>query len=72
MTYILTKYLILNPKNKFNWIKFMGAGVTFDLNFFDNSKLIEFDNQKVSFLRKKFYSIEREREREREREPNLT
>jgi hypothetical protein len=44
MTYILTKYLILNPKNKFNWIKFMGAGVTFDLNFFDNSKLIEFDN----------------------------
>ncbi len=57
----------------------MGAGATFDWTFFDNSKLINFDDQKVSFLRKKKLQqrerereIEREREREREREPNLT
>ena len=30
-----------------------GAGATFDWMFFDNSKLIEFDDKKVSFLRKK-------------------
>ena len=49
-----------------------GAGVTFDWLFFDNSKLIDFDDKNVSFLRKNFYIIEREREREREKEPNLT
>ena len=30
-----------------------GAGATFDLTFFNNSKVIDFDDQKVSFLRKK-------------------
>ncbi len=52
----------------------MGAGFTFDWLFFDNSKLIDFDDKNVSFLRKKIYIIERERERDREREkePNLT
>ncbi len=30
-----------------------GAGATFDLTFFDNSKVIDFDDYKVSFLRKK-------------------
>jgi hypothetical protein len=45
-----------------------GAGVTFDWLFFDNSKLIDFDDKNVSFLRKHFFIIEREKEKE----PNLT
>ncbi len=49
----------------------MGAGVTFNWLFFDNSKLIDFDDKNVSFLRKKIYIIERERKRERKRK-NLT
>ena len=36
----------------------LGAGVTFDWTFFDNSKLIMFDACKVSFLRKKIVSIQ--------------
>jgi hypothetical protein len=35
-----------------------GAGVTFDWTFFDNSKLIMFDDWKVSFLRKKIVSFQ--------------
>ncbi len=38
----------------FSWTNLTGAGVTFDWLFFDNSKLIDFDDKNVSFLRKKF------------------
>ncbi len=65
---------ILSRKQDFLAVK-LGAGVTFDWLFFDNSTLIYFDDKNVSFLRKKIYIIERERERDRERErerKNLT
>jgi hypothetical protein len=36
----------------------MGAGGTFDNSFFDNSKVIMFDDGNVSFLRKNCYIVE--------------